>query len=59
MGLFDGLTKGMEAMIGAEEATGVNIAPKVEEASKGAREGAREGVGERGVRREGEELGRE
>ena len=29
MGLFDGLTKGLESMIGAEEATGPNIAPKV------------------------------
>jgi len=29
MGLFDGLTKGMEAMIGAEEATGINVAPRV------------------------------
>jgi len=34
MGLFDGLTKGMEAMIGAEEATGVNIAPKVQPSDK-------------------------
>ena len=29
MGLFDGLTKGLETMIGAEEATGPNIAPTV------------------------------
>ena len=29
MGLFDGLTKGLETMIGAEEASGPNIAPKV------------------------------
>jgi hypothetical protein len=30
MGLFDGLTKGMESLIGAEEASGPNIAPKVD-----------------------------
>jgi len=29
MGLFDGLTKGMEDLIGASEATGPNIAPSV------------------------------
>jgi len=33
MGLFDGLTKGLESMIGAEEATGPNIAPKVDAAA--------------------------
>lgn len=30
MGLFDGFTKGMESLIGASEATGINIAPSVE-----------------------------